>query len=40
MRVVGGKEIPGTNGKLGAYVSRIYPGGVVEMLGTIKEGIN
>jgi intein/homing endonuclease len=38
MRVIGGKEIPGTGGQLGAYVTRIYPGGVVESLGEIKEG--
>ncbi|XP_049844119.1 protein piccolo-like [Schistocerca gregaria] len=38
MRIVGGKEIPHTGGELGAFVSRIYPGGVVDYLGTIKEG--
>jgi hypothetical protein len=38
MRVIGGKEIPGTGGQLGAFVTRIYPGGVVETLGEIKEG--
>jgi hypothetical protein len=38
MRVIGGKEIPGTGGQLGAYVTRIYKGGVVESLGEIKEG--
>jgi hypothetical protein len=38
MRVIGGKEIPGSGGQLGAYVTRIYPGGVVESLGEIKEG--
>jgi len=38
MRVIGGKEIPGTGGQLGAYVTRIYQGGVVESLGEIKEG--
>ncbi|KAJ4427729.1 hypothetical protein ANN_25381 [Periplaneta americana] len=38
MRVIGGKEIPGTGGQLGAFVTRIYPGGVVESLGEIKEG--
>jgi hypothetical protein len=40
MRVIGGKEIPDTGGELGAYVTRIYPGGVVESLGEIKEGSN
>jgi hypothetical protein len=38
MRVIGGKEIPHSGGQLGAYVTRIYPGGVVESLGEIKEG--
>jgi hypothetical protein len=38
MKVTGGKEIPGTEGQLGAYVTQIYEGGVVESLGEIKEG--
>ncbi|XP_054717232.1 uncharacterized protein LOC129226627 [Uloborus diversus] len=38
MKVVGGKEIPGSNGMIGAYVARIYPGGVVETLGEVREG--
>ncbi|KAG8192611.1 hypothetical protein JTE90_017177 [Oedothorax gibbosus] len=38
MKVVGGKEIPGGRGEIGAYVARIYPGGVVETLGEVREG--
>lgn len=38
MKVVGGKEIPGTRGTLGAYIARIHPGGVAEALGQLKEG--
>ncbi|KAK4298665.1 hypothetical protein Pmani_029003 [Petrolisthes manimaculis] len=38
MKVVGGKEIPGTRGNLGAYIARIQPGGVAECLGQLKEG--
>ncbi|XP_050719412.1 protein piccolo-like [Eriocheir sinensis] len=38
MKVVGGKEIPGTRGRLGAYIARLHPGGVAETLGQLKEG--
>ncbi|CAG2053145.1 unnamed protein product [Timema podura] len=38
MRVIGGKEIPNSGGKLGTYVTRIYQGGVADKLGVIKEG--
>ncbi|XP_054718182.1 uncharacterized protein LOC129227616 [Uloborus diversus] len=38
MKVVGGKEVPGSNGMIGAYVAKIFPGGVVETLGEVKEG--
>ncbi|XP_069941796.1 regulating synaptic membrane exocytosis protein 1-like [Cherax quadricarinatus] len=38
MKVVGGKEIPGTRGRLGAYIARIHPGGVADALGQLKEG--
>lgn len=38
MKVVGGKEIPGGNGLIGAYVAKVCPGGVVETLGEVKEG--
>uniref|UniRef100_A0A8K9WRX0 Protein piccolo n=1 Tax=Oncorhynchus mykiss TaxID=8022 RepID=A0A8K9WRX0_ONCMY len=30
IRVVGGKEVPGTNGHIGAYVAKVLPGGVLE----------
>ncbi len=39
MRVIGGKDIPGTGGVLGAFVARIYPGGVADRAGDIREGI-
>ncbi|XP_022251150.1 uncharacterized protein LOC106467297 [Limulus polyphemus] len=38
MKVVGGKEIPGNAGVIGAYIAKIYPGGVVETLGEVREG--
>lgn len=38
MRVVGGKELPDLGGKLGAYVAKIFPGGLVEHIGDIQEG--
>nr|CAD7394694.1 unnamed protein product [Timema cristinae] len=38
MRVIGGKEIPNSGGKLGTYVTRIYQGGVADKLRVIKEG--
>lgn len=38
MKVVGGKVIPGSNGVLGAYVAKVYAGGVVETLGEVNEG--
>ncbi|CAM1299826.1 Uncharacterised protein g2529 [Pycnogonum litorale] len=38
MKVIGGKEIPGSTKEIGAYVAKIYPGGVVDKLGEIKEG--
>lgn len=38
MKVVGGKEIPGSNGRLGAYIAKITPGGVVSTFGELKEG--
>ncbi|XP_023220712.1 uncharacterized protein LOC111622542 isoform X1 [Centruroides sculpturatus] len=38
MKVIGGKEIPGGNGLMGAYVAKVCPGGVVETLGEVKEG--
>ncbi|XP_019617630.1 PREDICTED: protein piccolo-like [Branchiostoma belcheri] len=38
LRVVGGKEIPGGRGEIGAYVARIYPGGVAEQVEGLFEG--
>ena len=38
MKVVGGKEIPGNRGRLGAYIAKIKPGGVVASLGELHEG--
>ncbi|KAI1286698.1 Uncharacterized protein HDE_10739 [Halotydeus destructor] len=38
MRVIGGKTIPNSNGMIGAYVSKIIPGGVVDTLGEVCEG--
>nr|XP_045614220.1 uncharacterized protein LOC123768007 [Procambarus clarkii] len=38
MKVVGGKEIPGTRGRLGAYIVRLHPGGVADVMGQLKEG--
>ena len=39
MRVVGGLEIPGTrNGEIGAFVTEISPGGVVDTHGEVQEG--
>lgn len=38
MKVIGGKILPNTDGVLGAYIAKIYPGGVVDTLGEVKEG--
>lgn len=38
MKIVGGKAIPGSNGLIGAYVAKIYPGGVVDTLSEVKKG--
>ncbi len=39
MRVVGGLEIPGRkNGEIGAFVTEICPGGVVDTHGEVQEG--
>ncbi|XP_059470914.1 uncharacterized protein LOC132193948 [Neocloeon triangulifer] len=37
MKVVGGKEIPNSGGQLAAFVSKIYPRGVVDTFGDIEE---
>ncbi|XP_061533748.1 protein piccolo isoform X5 [Phycodurus eques] len=39
IRVVGGKEIPGSRGEIGAYVARVVPGGVAEQTGKVIEGM-
>ncbi|KAK2842186.1 hypothetical protein Q5P01_012386 [Channa striata] len=39
IRVVGGKEIPGSRGDIGAYVAKIVPGGVAEQTGKVVEGM-
>lgn len=38
IRVVGGKEVPGSNGDIGAYVAKVLPGGAAEQTGKIVEG--
>lgn len=38
MRVVGGLEIPGGRGEIGAFVTEISPGGVVDTHGEVQEG--
>nr|XP_046235299.1 protein piccolo isoform X3 [Scatophagus argus] len=39
IRVVGGKEVPGCNGDIGAYVAKVLPGGAAEQTGKILEGM-
>ncbi|MEQ2220201.1 hypothetical protein ILYODFUR_002948, partial [Ilyodon furcidens] len=39
IRVVGGKEVPGGNGDIGAYVAKVLPAGAAEQTGTIREGM-
>ncbi|XP_057711167.1 protein piccolo isoform X3 [Corythoichthys intestinalis] len=39
IRVVGGKEVPGANGEIGAYVAKVLPGGAAEQTGKILEGM-
>lgn len=38
VRVVGGKEVPGSDGEIGAYVAKVLPGGATEQTGKILEG--
>ncbi|NXF36537.1 PCLO protein, partial [Nyctibius bracteatus] len=38
IRVVGGKEIPGSSGETGAYIAKILPGGNAEQTGKLIEG--
>ncbi|XP_032444886.1 protein piccolo isoform X2 [Xiphophorus hellerii] len=39
IRVVGGKEVPGGSGDIGAYVAKVLPGGAAEQTGKILEGM-
>lgn len=36
--MVGGKDIPGSQWEIGAYVARVIPGGVAEQTGKLIEG--
>lgn len=36
--MVGGKEIPGRQRECGAYVAKVFPGGVAEQTGKVVEG--
>ncbi|XP_022236530.1 protein piccolo-like, partial [Limulus polyphemus] len=38
MKIAGGREIPGSNGMIGAFIVEVSPGGVVETLGEVQEG--
>lgn len=38
--MVGGKEIPGSRGEIGAYIAKVIPGGVAEQTGKVVEGKN
>lgn len=38
IRIVGGKEVPNSNGDIGAYVAKVLPGGAAEQTGKILEG--
>ncbi|KAM6895735.1 protein piccolo [Xenentodon cancila] len=39
IRVVGGKDVPGSDGEIGAYVAKVLPGGAAEQTGKILEGM-
>uniref|UniRef100_A0A452QZM9 Protein piccolo n=1 Tax=Ursus americanus TaxID=9643 RepID=A0A452QZM9_URSAM len=39
IRIVGGKEIPGHSGEIGAYIAKILPGGSAEQTGKLIEGM-
>ncbi|XP_051890236.1 protein piccolo isoform X3 [Pristis pectinata] len=39
IRIIGGKEIPGRNGEIGAYVAKVVPGGSAEQTGKLTEGM-
>lgn len=36
--MVGGKEIPGTNREIGAYIANLAPAGTAELSGKVVEG--
>lgn len=36
--MVGGKEIPGSRGEIGAYIAKVIPGGAAEQTGKFVEG--
>lgn len=36
--MVGGKQIPGGRGEIGAYIANVIPGGVAEQMGKVVEG--
>ena len=38
MKVLGGKEIPGSKGRVCGFVSKIFPSGVVDKLREVNEG--
>ncbi|XP_046728960.1 protein piccolo isoform X11 [Silurus meridionalis] len=39
IRIIGGKEVPGSDGEIGAYVAKVLPGGAAEQSGKIVEGM-
>ncbi|XP_068596000.1 protein piccolo [Brachionichthys hirsutus] len=39
IHVVGGKEIPGSKGEIGAFIAKVIPGGVAEQTGKIVKGM-
>ncbi|XP_067915773.1 protein piccolo-like [Heterodontus francisci] len=39
IKIIGGKEIPGQNGEIGAYIAKIFPGGTAEQTGKLTEGM-
>uniref|UniRef100_G1PQ97 Protein piccolo n=1 Tax=Myotis lucifugus TaxID=59463 RepID=G1PQ97_MYOLU len=39
IKIVGGKEIPGHSGEIGAYIAKILPGGSAEQTGRLMEGM-
>ncbi|CAL8330391.1 unnamed protein product [Boreogadus saida] len=40
LRLVGGKEVPGGHGDIGAYVAKVLPGGPAEQTGKILEALD